>query len=206
MRKLLILGVLITAVTALAAVVPRLSLERLVDQSEIIVHGRILNSRVAWNEKRNYIWTHYRVEVEDTLKSSGSREVVVSVPGGILDGVGMSISGATEMHILDGVGMSISGATVFEPGEEVVLFLYRTPVGYHRLTGWGQGKYSIVTDKAGAKRLRTNLGSITLADPIGKPSDTPRASSLSGLDGTSLTEFRARLRDMIRSGRNGGGR
>ena len=190
MRKLLVLSVLLAALTASAAVVPRLSLERLVGRSEIIVHGRVTDSRVAWNEKRTYIWTHYRVEVADTLKSSGAREVVVSVPGGILDGVGMQISGTTP----------------FEEGEEVILFLYRTPVGYYRLTGWGQGKYSVLTDAAsGTKRLRTNLEGITLADPIGRMASGSRAS-LSSLNGASLDEFKAQLRDMIRSGEQGGGR
>ncbi|MCP5116398.1 MAG: hypothetical protein GY953_36675, partial [bacterium] len=184
------LGALLTAFTASATIVPRLTLERLVSGSEIIVHGRVLDSRVAWNEKRNYIWTHYRVEVEDSIKSSGQNTVTVSVPGGIVDGVGLRVSGATR----------------FEPNEEVVLFLRRTPIGYYRATGWGQGKYSVITDEAtGEKRLRTNVGGITLVDRIGKAGTRPRSSSLTRLDDTSLTEFKARLREMVRSNSEGGG-
>jgi hypothetical protein len=190
MSKALVLSLLFAVFTSSAAVVPRLTLDSLVTKSEIIAHGRVVDSRVAWNDKRDYIWTHYRIEVMDSIKSSGRSTVTVSVPGGIIDGVGLRVSGATR----------------FDPDEEVVVFLNRTPVGYYRATGWGQGKYSVLTDEAtGEKRLRTNLGGITLADPVGTTGMAQRNASLSRLDGTSLAEFKTRLRDLVKRGSAEGG-
>ena len=86
-------------VAAQATLVPALSLERLVDQSEIIVHGRVTSSWAAWDGGHKYIWTHYRIDVLDPIRGSRGASVVVSEPGGSLDGVNMRISGAPDYAV-----------------------------------------------------------------------------------------------------------
>jgi hypothetical protein len=67
----------------------------------------------------------------------------------------------------------VAGATLYNQGEEVVLFLRRTPVGYLRAAGNGQGKFTITP----ARRLRANIRGIELvgeahgARPDGMPLD-----------------------------------
>jgi len=61
---------------------------------------------------------------------------------------------------VNGVTMRIAGALPFESGEEVLLFLYRTPVGCG-----GQGKYTIERPDAGKGRVRANLAQVELVEP-----------------------------------------
>ncbi len=113
---------LLVCVAVQAAIVPSVSLEELIDQSEAIVHGRVMRSWSAWDGAHKYIWTHHLIAVIDPVRGGGPGFVVASEPGGELDGVGMRFSGALEYSV----------------GEEAIVFLYRTPIGYLRATGSGQ--------------------------------------------------------------------
>jgi hypothetical protein len=148
---------LLLCLAAQAAIVPSLSVEELVDRSEIIVHGRVTRSWPAWDGAHKYIWTHHEVEIIDPIRGAGFAPVVVSEPGGALDGVEMRFSGALPYAL----------------GEEAVVFLYRTPVGYWRT----QGKYTVTS----GTRVRANL----------------RGASLSKLDDLPLVEFKARVRELV---------
>ena len=86
---------------------------------------------------------------------------------------------------MDGLTMSISGALDYAVGEEAVVFLYRTPIGYLRATGYGQGKYTVTSQM----RVRANLKGLDLLKR-----DFSRGATLSALDGLTLTEFKARVR------------
>ena len=174
MKRALILPLI--CVAAQATLVPALSLEGLVDQSEIIAHGRVISSWAAWDSGHKYIWTHYRIEVLDPIRSNPGDSVVVSEPGGSLDGVTMRISGAPDYAV----------------GEEAIVFLYRTPIGYLRATGYGQGKYTVTPHK----RVHANLNGFELLKR-----DSSRGVSLSTLDGLTVTEFKARVRHAIGSSR-----
>ena len=81
---------------------------------------------MAWDGKHKYIWTHYDIEPIESIRG-GRAAIAVSEPGGSLDGVNQQLSGAMPYAV----------------GEEVVLFLYRTPIGYLRTTGGPQGKVSV---------------------------------------------------------------
>jgi hypothetical protein len=69
-----------------AAVIPRLTFDQLVDTSERVVQGRVLRTWVAWDRSRHFIWTHYEIAVSETVKGAASPSVVVSEPGGTLEG------------------------------------------------------------------------------------------------------------------------
>jgi hypothetical protein len=162
--------------TAQATLVPALSLEGLIDRSEIIAQGRVASSWPAWDGGHKYIWTHYRIDVLDPIRGNPGASVVVSEPGGSLDGVSMSISGAPGYAL----------------GEEAIVFLYRTPIGYLRATGFGQGKYTVTPQV----RVHASLQGLELLKRDSSP-----GVSLSTLDGLTVTEFKARVRDAIRSRR-----
>ena len=112
---------------ASAAVHPQYSLRDLTAASEIIVEGRVTRSWTAWDAKHLYIWTHHAVQTSDVLKGLRSGSVTVSEPGGTIG----------DVHQL------FSGTVSYAVGEQVVLFLYRTPVGYLRTRGGAQGKVSV---------------------------------------------------------------
>jgi hypothetical protein len=162
MKKFLL--ALSICLTARATLVPSLSPEELLDQSQIIAHGRVTHSWSAWDGGHNYIWTHHQLEVIDSLRGPAARFVIVSEPGGELDGVGMKVSGALPYSV----------------GEEVVVFLYRTPVGYLRAVGYGQGKYTV----GSGARVHANW-----------------KAPLSTLEGLTVSEFKNRIREMTRPSR-----
>ena len=155
---------LLACLAAQAAVVPALSLEQLIDQSEVIVHGRVARSWSAWDSAHKHIWTHHLIEVIDRVRGAEVRSIVASEPGGELDGV----------------GMRFSGSIAYAVGEETIVFLYRTPIGYLRATGNGQGKYTITS----GKRVRANVQGL-----------------VSPLDGLTVEAFKARVRESLRSDR-----
>lgn len=125
-----------------AAVVPRLSFEQLVDTSDRVVEGRVVRTWVAWDRARQFIWTHYEVAVSDNVKGAASSTVVVSEPGGTLDGETMAIPGVVR----------------YSRGDEMVLFLRRTPIGYLRTNGYEQGRYR-VRDRAQTASLKARVRS-----------------------------------------------
>src|ERR1035441_9007624 len=84
---------------AYAAVVPRITAEELVAQSERIVHGQVVRSWVGSNAQHKYIWTHYEVAVAETLRGPHAATITVTEPGGSLDGVNMQTSGTLPFTV-----------------------------------------------------------------------------------------------------------
>jgi hypothetical protein len=97
----------LAATTSLATVVMALSMEELTTMAPVVVHGTVQRSVTNWTEDKRGIWTWTEVSVRETLKGPRSATVLVKQPGGVLQGIGQSVSGAAR----------------FEAGEEVVLFL-----------------------------------------------------------------------------------
>jgi hypothetical protein len=90
---------------------------------------------------------------------------------------------------LEGVGQSFGGALPYTPGEEVVLFLDKTPVGFLRVVGGGQGKFTVERDG----RARANLEGVELVDSTGARRGTP----ISTVDGLDLRELKRRTRGTV---------
>ncbi|MEP6961586.1 MAG: hypothetical protein ABI995_05890 [Acidobacteriota bacterium] len=155
-----------------AAVVPRMAFEQMVDQSARIVHGRVLDSSVG--SSGQFLWTHYRVQVLDQLKGGVAGEIIVSEPGGTLNGVTQQLSGTVD----------------FRAGEEVVLFLYQTPIGCWRTNGYWQGKFEVEQTATG-KRVRTDVASASIVNPMGRAATGRALDSFSGMD---LEAFKTAIR------------
>ena len=184
--RLFLLPFLVGAL-AHSTLVPRMTLEQAVDDSALIVQGTVVRTWSAWGDKRQFIWTHYEFIVSDALKGLATRNIVISEPGGIVGDTGMQIAGSPRYSV----------------GEEVVLFATRTPIGYLRTAGWGQGKYVVVDARDSDRRVvRTSVGDITLVDPISKPGSPPgqKQTVLGRLDGMELTKFKERVRQLVVSG------
>lgn len=152
---------------ASASDLPRLSFNQLTDDSELIVSGQVTRTWADWDAEHKYIWTHYELAVTATHKGSAVRTLDIAEPGGQLDGVGMSISGAT------GYGV----------GDEVLVFLSRMPNGYLRTAGFGQGKYRV--DSNG--RLHGTASLIT-NDTLTAGKGTVATSVIRSLDGMSVSQ------------------
>ena len=132
--------------------------------AESIVHARVVRHWSAWDPSHRFIWTHYEMDVQDRLKG-GAATTVISEPGGIADGMGMKVEGVPEHR----------------DGEEMVVFLHRTPVGYWRCYGLAQGKFTVDQTGPGTKRVRANLAAVERVEPA------PAAARIPGPRRSSMT-------------------
>jgi hypothetical protein len=165
--------VLLLSNPAPATVVPRLDLPDLVHSAELILHGRIVRHWSDWDQAHQFIWTRYLLEVQEALKGHPSASIAIAEPGGSADGTMMKVSGVPEYY----------------DGEEVIVFLQRTPIGYWRCYGWGQGKYTVTHSADGLKRIRTSLLGLAFMDRPG--GQRPAAKlPLNRLNGITLEEFK----------------
>ena len=169
-----------------ATVVPRLGLEDLAKEAAIVVQGRVLGHHSAWDAAGKFIWTHYEIEVSDTIKGSHPRVVTVSEPGGVVGSIGMQIAGVTR----------------YADKEEVIVFLHRAPSGRWRTYGYGQGKFSVLPLVHGRKTVRANTAGLLLVDrsaPRG-PGRMTSVSPLRRLDGMELEQFKGEVRAALGRG------
>ena len=168
---------------AQATLVERLSLEQIVDGSARIVQGRCVRIWSSWDAAHQNIWTHSEIQVTDALKGAAGQTVVVSELGGEVGELGMRVEGMPQ----------------YQPGEEMVLFLYQTPAGLWRTNGLGQGKFSVLRDpSAGPPRVRADFQSAALADSAaGASRGTPQGTDLRRLDGLTLDSFKTQVRALV---------
>jgi hypothetical protein len=171
-RCVCLLFVLLSALQA--AIIPAFSLEDLSRESETIVEGTVIRSSVGWDAKHTFVWTHYEVQVSDWLRGPGGRSIVVSEPGGTLEGYTYQGSGQVQ----------------YEIGEHVLLFLYTTPIGFVRSTGAGQGKLTITPEG----RTRLNLAGLSFAGSAGPP-----GTSLASLEGQRIDAVKPAIRKIALS-------
>jgi len=160
-----------------AGPVPRMLLAEMADGSEYIVEGTVLRSWTGWDALHQFLWTHYEISVSDWLKApvASDRTIIVSEPGGTADGI----------TVLAG------DATPYAVGERVVVLAWRTPEGFLRAAGNGQGKFT-VTGFAGTRerRLRWSPHVISMLRDAREPDEH--------LDGMRLDDFKIYVRRFVR--------
>ena len=176
----------ILAVPALATLVPQVTLEQMAGEAQFVVHGKVTRKWSAWDSGGQMIWSHYQLQLEEALKGSPGNSLVVSEPGGIVGDQGISIAGTPE----------------YDVGDEVVLLVWRTPLGYLRTSGWGQGKFTVSATKGSStKTVHASLRLPGVELFSGRQAKDPqRQTTLPGsLDGLSLEEFKGRLKLLLSS-------
>jgi hypothetical protein len=161
-----------------ASSLPQLTLEKLVSQSDTIVAGHVVRAWAAMDSENRFIWTHYEINVGDVLKGPPQTSVVIGEPGGTLNGVSLPVPGSTSYTV----------------GEEVSVFLYRTPIGYLRTTNYGQGKFVISADhRLDSSHAMNIAGAVIAADAYRSATGT----SVETLDGTTWSDFRSRVARVV---------
>jgi hypothetical protein len=110
-----------------ATTVRRLSFDDLVSKSHTIVVGTTVNSNTFWTPDHKLILTSYTLEVQQSLKGTPQKTIVVTTIGGR---VGNTI-------------LQMAGAPNFSNGETSVVFLEQSG-GYNTVVGLNQGKFPIV--------------------------------------------------------------
>ena len=127
-----------------------LSLEDMVDQSDVIAIGNCTETKSVWVD--GTLVTLATVSVSETLKGAESGNLTVVLPGGI------------DANRQVPVAVSYPGAPRMTPGENVFLFL-NSDVDYglgYNVAGFAQGKFSIVNDEEGEPVVSRDLTRMTL--------------------------------------------
>ena len=103
--------------------------QQLGDESELVVHGRVMTVQSAWNDKRTKVFTTTVISVENTYKGAAAPVVEIVQLGGVVDNI----------------RVNVSGSLLWRPGEEVLLFLAPYD-GRYAVSGFSQGKFNVKRD------------------------------------------------------------
>ena len=143
---LLVTTAALWASTAAATVMLYLDLPTLVETSDVIVHGRVIDQHTYFDDSRQQVTTKTTVEVARTFW--GPQEATVTF---------RQVAGEWN-----GTLTAIPGDAKFEPYEEVVLFLVDGKgkyAGDRYLSGLAQAKYTVLRQRGEATVVR-DLGSL----------------------------------------------
>ena len=127
-----------------------LSLDEMTDQSDVIAIGNCLEIKSVWVD--GTLVTLATVAVSETIKGTASGSLTVVLPGGV---------DANRKHP---ISVSYPGAPRLTPGEDAFLFLTTdtdSGLGYN-VSGFAQGKFSIVNDEDGQPVVSRDLTRMSL--------------------------------------------
>lgn len=159
-----------------ATSIVRVSLEQTIAQSEWIVEGKVVRNWSDWDSAHRFIWTHTEIAVRNHWKGTTGSTITVTEPGGVVNDMQLDVAGMVR----------------YTPGEHVVVFLYRTPIGFIRTTGLTQGKLQV--DERG--RVHTIQPHAMLVDAAGAKAT---GHSISELEATPLESVHARVAGLVKT-------
>lgn len=155
-----------------------LSLEEMVNQSDVIAIGSCTDARSVWAD--GTLVTLATVSLSETLKGTESGSLTVVLPGGI------------DANRKFPVAVSYPGAPRLTPGENVFLFLTAdSDVGGYTVAGFSQGKFSIVTDEDGEPVVSRDLTKMSLKGNNGV--------GRGGANVTPLSSFKAQVQGYLKN-------
>jgi len=148
---------LIVTMSAWGATLERLSLDEMAARSTAIVRARAISNSTDY--LGSTIYTKTRFEVLERYKGPEGSQVEVTEPGGTV--------GLTRQ--------TYSGVPRFNPGQEMVLFLWTGPSGRTQVIGLSQGVFEVSrsSSSADAEVTRQPSGETMLAPGAGAPVEEP---------------------------------
>lgn len=158
--------------------VEKFTLDDLVQKSGRIIVGKCISRESRWNDRNTLILTTARFAVSEPLKGSSDGFVNVVTVGGTLDGI----------------TQTVSGMPVFEPEEEVLLFLEPSKNGHWQPLGLAQGKFRILRNRqTGEEEVVHSLFGLELYDPASRSLSQQTKPSRA-----ALKPMAERIRRMVR--------
>ena len=119
----------------------KLPMEQLIQQSNAIAHVRVLQENSFWNEKHSMIFTHYRLEVLQTMKGILDNQITLVVEGGRAQGMLIDYQDRIDL----------------QPGAEMVVMLTAVPK-YWECGVLPQNAYAAYASKQGVFDVDPNTG------------------------------------------------
>lgn len=156
--------VLAFAIPAAASTFVALTPGELVAQSDAIVQGRVLKVSSFWSPSGRLIVSEAMIEVEETIAGRAPSVVVLRTAGGTVGGYTVEAHGFPKFAVNDRLVLFVQGA-----GDLA------------KVTGYQQGQYRIVRDKAGVDMAVPVLGEgVRLLRRDGGTVELPKAAPLAG--------------------------
>jgi hypothetical protein len=158
-----------------ATVMLQLDLHQLAGRADLIVRGRVLETKSLWATGR--IYTDSTLEVLERLHGSSERTIVVRRLGGTVGKI----------------GMKVSGVAMLRKGDEVVLFTERRGTSRF-VVGMAQGLFRLVQAAPGPALIERDLSGLLLTTErkAGMRLQAPESKRR-----TSVVEFAAQVREAI---------
>ena len=135
-----------------ASTLLQLSLDDMIGKSTMIVRGKVQQQTNAAFHG-HLIWTHYTVQVSETLKGSAVRQLDIVVPGGNSKGI----------------QQTYSGVPTFSNNQDYVMFLWTSKSGLTQVIGLSQGLFAVVPDSAGNSMVIRAASSEHMVNVAGQP-------------------------------------
>ena len=156
-------------------------LESLSQNSDIIATGRCTGTRSMWIQDGRVLVTLADIAVDDVVKGeSTTTNLTVVLPGGV------------DANRRIPVAMNYPGAARIADGENVFLFLKddagQVPGGY-AVTGFSEGKYTIVSGEQGEK--------LVASDNISTPVKTGPGAVRGHRNVVELNSFKQKVKDYV---------
>lgn len=132
-----------------------LSVQDMVNQSDVIAIGNCVETRTVWVDRT--LVTLATVSISESLKGNQGSTITVALPGGV------------DANRQVPIAMTYPGAPQITPGENVFLFLTATGevAGSYTVAGFSQGKFSIITDEDGTQVVSRDLRQTSLKSDNG---------------------------------------
>jgi hypothetical protein len=173
MRSFLTLGLLgVLSATLPGSTLRQLSLDDMIRQSTMIVRGKAVAAPAAFHG--SMIYTHYQVQVSETLKGTAASQIDVVVPGGIARGADQRYAGAPTLLST----------------QEYVMFLWTSKSGLTQVIGLSQGLFSVVANPAGQPSIVRAASTERMLDSSGQPVTDSDIQML-------VTDLRSRIQTVL---------
>lgn len=170
--RFIIASLLLLVSSAWATTLEQLSVDQMIRQSTAIVRAKVTGSYAA--NRNGSIYTFYRLQVTENLKSTTVQNAEVAVPGGVLGKVMQSVAGAPTLNV----------------GSDYVLFLWTSRSGLTQVIGLSQGAFDVKATAGGNSVLSRAPVSAQMLNSDGRVV-VDRGVTL------DLTALRARLTELI---------
>lgn len=159
---LVVFAVMLAAIPAGASTFLAMSRGELVAQSDAIVQGSVLKVNSFWSESGRIIVSEAMIQVEEKIRGNAPSVVVVRTYGGEVGDIRVDAPGFPK----------------FAVGERVLVFLSNAGATAE-VTGYRQGQFRIVRDKAGVEMaVPTVEHGVRLLNRDGSAAPAPKAVRL----------------------------
>lgn len=159
---LVVFALMLAAIPASASTFLAMSRGELLAQSDAVVQGRVLKVNSFWSESGRIIVSEAMIQVEEQIRGNAPSVVVVRTYGGEVGDIRVDAPGFPK----------------FEAGERVLVFLSNAGATAE-VTGYRQGQYRIVRDKAGVDiAVPTVEHGVRLLNRDGSAAAAPKAVRL----------------------------